>query len=82
MRIVKKCEVKGNPDLNTFRTLSTIPTGTICRYGVDSYGPYLKVPGYMVDLSTPKLIPDNLFHNGSVSGYKELPNAYLVTGED
>lgn len=79
MQIKKSCQETPPPTFPTVVELSTVTIGTVLRYGNHAAGPYMRTSTGLLDLSSGYHFTYNSY---SMLAYKELPKAFLVTGEE
>lgn len=80
MKIQKSCGEK--PAKQAPPSIKSLASGTIFYYGTDgAAGPFLRTSAGAVNLATSMYYGDAAFGN-ALPNYRELPNAFLVTGEE
>lgn len=80
MKIQKSCNEK--PAKQATPSIKSLPSGTIFYYGtIGAAGPFLRTSAGAVNLAACMYYDDAAFGN-VLPNYRELPNAYLVTGEE
>lgn len=78
MRIETSC----NPAKTSVQTLLDIPVGTVFRFGAHEFGPYLRTSEGYLNLHTAEHRISQASLRVTLLGYRALPRARLVTGED
>lgn len=84
MRIQKSCKPVDSVPPPPSKTINQVVPGTVFMYGNSPKhlsGPFVRTYGGAVNLTTHNQHIEGAFP-GMLENYKELPNAFLVTGEE